>query len=208
MAETGEVLSERADSQDSGTKYGNGGIQPTFKISSKKKRSRKRVDKFTSGIGDGGGSIDSIDRMKVPTPPPFRNGNSRGSMHKMGSIEDGGSFSGQRLNKDYYASGRGLNERASSSNESGPYNDSGSNRMGNQGSLSHMAHNESDFNANTRTVPAKRSNKYHSIDRGAEENEVSPLSMMKKKANVHLMPMQHLKANVMPSGIGQGLVGG
>lgn len=69
-----------------------------------------------------------------------------------------------------------------------------------------MARNDSDFNVQ-RTVPAKRSNKYHSIDRGAEENEVgvSPLTMLKKKANVHLQPMMHKKALLMPTGVGQGL---
>ena len=69
-----------------------------------------------------------------------------------------------------------------------------------------MARNGSDFAA-PRTIPAKRSNKYQSIDRGStEENDVSPLSMMKKKANVHLQPMPHKKALLMPvNGVGQGL---
>ena len=67
-----------------------------------------------------------------------------------------------------------------------------------------MARNDSDFNA-PRTIPAKRSNKYQSIDRGGtEENDVSPL-MMKKKANVHLQPMLHKKAQLMPVDVGQGL---
>ena len=55
--------------------------------------------------------------MKVPAPAPFRSGNSRGSMQRNGSIEDGG-LSGSRLNNEYYASGaRGgaFNDRASSS---------------------------------------------------------------------------------------------
>ena len=50
-----------------------------------------------------------------------------------------------------------------------------------------MKHNESDFNVQ-RTVPAKKSGKYNSLDRGSvvlDESEVSPM-VMKKKANVHL----------------------
>jgi len=78
--------------------------------------------------------------------------------------------------------------------------------VGNHASQMHMARNDSDFNVQ-RTVPAHRSNKYHSIDRGAsvEENEVSPLTMMKKKANVHLQPMMHKRAQMISSGVGQGL---
>lgn len=71
-----------------------------------------------------------------------------------------------------------------------------------------MARVDSDFQANARTVPANRSNKYHSIERGSEENEVSPLAMMKKKANVHLQPMQHKIAQMMPVQVGQGLING
>ena len=72
-----------------------------------------------SGLNDG---IDS-GFMKVPSPAPFRGGNSRSSVNRNGSIEDGGS--GSRLNNEYYASGirergNGLNDRASSS-ESGKY---------------------------------------------------------------------------------------
>lgn len=139
--------------------------------------------------------------MKVPSPPPFRNGgNSRSSVQRNGSIDDGGSAS--RLNNEYYASGiRGINDRASSS-ESGKYESQKAG--GNHISNSHMARNDSDFNA-PRTIPAKRSNKYQSLERGTEENEVSPLTMMKKKANVHLQPMLHKKAQLMPVDVGQGL---
>ena len=60
-----------------------------------------------------------------------------------------------------------------------------------------MKRNDSDFNVQ-RTVPSKKSNKYNSMDRGGlgDENEVSPL-MMKKKANVHLEPMSHKKAQLL-----------
>lgn len=53
IAETGEVLSDRAGSSGSGSKYGNGGIPATFKpskggkqVTSNNGRSRKRMGKF------------------------------------------------------------------------------------------------------------------------------------------------------------------
>lgn len=51
-------------------------------------------------------------------------------MQKMSSIEDG-SLSGNRNNEYYASGGRGLNDRASSSDSHGPYNDMGSGRIGN-----------------------------------------------------------------------------
>jgi len=62
-----------------------------------------------------------------------------------------------------------------------------------------MKRNDSDFNA--RTGPTKHSHKYNSIDRGSglgdeNMNEVSPM-ILKKKANVHLLPMTHKKAKLM-----------
>lgn len=152
------------------------------------------------------GKADSTGFMKVPSPPIFRNGNSRGSsIHKQGSIDDG---SGKRLNNEYGSIGRsGINDRASSEEEGLQENfERADPKIGNHASQMHMARNDSDFNVQ-RTVPAKRSNKYHSIDRGADiqENEVSPLTMMKKKANVHLQPMMHKRAQLMSTGVGQGL---
>ena len=201
IAETGEVISDR-DPSDSGSKYGSNGIQPSFKQNNK--RSRKRVDKLSSGLNDGADS-NGGGFMKVPSPPPFRNGASRSSGQRNGSIEDGSSPT--RLNNEYYAGvrGAGLNDRASSS-ESGKYDSYKGGSVGNHHASSiQMARNDSDFNVQ-RTIPSKRANKYQSIDRGGEENEVSPMAMMKKKANVHLQPMLHKKAHMLPAeGMGQGL---
>ena len=201
IAETGEVISDR-DPSDSGSKYGSNGIQQSFKQNNK--RSRKRVDKLSSGLNDG--DSNGAGFMKVPSPPPFRNGASRSSGQRNGSIEDGGSPT--RLNNEYYASGArgGLNDRASSS-DSGKYQSYKGGSVGNHQSSIQMARNDSDFNVQ-RTIPSKRANKYQSIerDRGAEENEISPMTMMKKKANVHLQPMLHKKAQMLPAdGMGQGL---
>lgn len=68
-----------------------------------------------------------------------------------------------------------------------------------------MQRNDSDFNIQ-RTVPQKKSNKYNSLDRGGliDENEVSPM-VMKKKANVHLQPMSHKKAQLMQTGLSTNL---
>ena len=64
----------------------------------------------------------------------------------MDKQSSGGGLSGSRLNNEYYASGgRGLNERASSSESGAAYND-GPNKMGNHASQMHMARNDSDFN--------------------------------------------------------------
>jgi hypothetical protein len=60
--------------------------------------------------------------------------------------------------------------------------------------------NDSDTQAVQRTVQMKKT-KYNSMERDPtqEQSAISPI-MMKKKANVHLQPMSHKKAPMMPPG--------
>ena len=71
-----------------------------------------------------------------------------------------------------------------------------------------MKRNESDFGVpGVQKTVQHKANKYNSIERNSmfDENEkVSPM-IMKKKANVHLQPMLHKKAQLMPVDVGQGL---
>lgn len=115
------------------------------------------------------------------------------------------------FNKDYYASGRNNHESHSSSSGRETFDGRrygngqkavNGNQYDNHASSMSMKRNDSDFTIQ-RTVPNKKSNKYNSLDRGGliEEQEVSPM-MMKKKANVHLEPMSHKKAQLLQTGLG------
>lgn len=133
---------------------------------------------------------------------PFRNGqNSKQGGRGRFTGEDHG------FNNDYYASNKNGNEHASSSSsardafEGHKFGKNGiqvGNTYENGASQMSMKRNDSDFNIQ-RSVPTKKTNKYNSLDRGSgviDENDMSPL-MMKKKANVHLQPMSHKKAQML-----------
>lgn len=110
LADTGEVLSD-GSSGGAGSKYGQNGIQPSFKGSAQGgARARKRIDKYASGVSTDG-AADSAGYLKVQQP--LNNGRSKnGGGRNLGSMEEVG---GQRFNGDYYVTGRNTNEYVSSS---------------------------------------------------------------------------------------------
>ena len=146
--------------------------------------------------------------------PPFNGGGTKGAARNK---FNGGEEVGKRFNNDYYASKKNQGEYGSSSSsardavEGHKFGKNQINQFENHASQMSMKRNDSDFNVQ-RSVPTKKTtNKYNSLDRGGtviDENDVgvSPM-MLKKKANVHLQPMSHKKASLMPTGIGPNLKG-
>lgn len=194
MAETGEVLSDgslRSDRMKG--RNGAGGMMSGQQKDSHRSKKRLANGKASAGLVDS--SIDSSAKLKVSAQ--FRNG-----FRAQGSADGNGS----RFNNDYYASGKHNDASGPSSQnssvrdhmEQNKYNKNS--QMGNyekNASQMSMKRNDSDFNV--RTGPSKPSNnKYSSIDRNSGmndgENEVVSPMIMKKKANVHLQPMEHKKA--------------
>jgi hypothetical protein len=154
--------------------------------------------------------------MQKASSPPFNSGGTRGApRNKFNSDEE----VGKRFNNDYYASKKSKGEYGSSSSsareavEGHKFGKNQTNQFENHASQMSMKRNDSDFKV-LRSVPTKKAthtnNKYNSLDRGStiiDENDVgvSPM-MVKKKANVHLQPMSHKKASMMP-GLGHNLKG-
>jgi len=148
------------------------------------------MGKLSTGVIDS--SVDSAGHLK--SSAQFRNG-----LRGQGSADEHGS----RFNNDYYASGKHHDASGASSQNSSVRDHLENNKFSKNSQMGtyeknasqmSMKRNDSDFNV--RTGPSKPSNKYSSIDRHSGmdgENEVSPM-IMKKKANVHLQPMNHKKA--------------